>query len=94
MNAAVAVMKKNTATFCNSLQHTATHCNTLQHTATYCNTLQHAVRQQICRRMQMFQLLTRLLQKNEARQRRRRRRQMVSVLECVAACCDAVRCRI
>ena len=34
-----SVLRCDTATHCNTLQHTATHCNTRQHTATHCNTL-------------------------------------------------------
>ena len=40
--AKILLFWKETAIYCNTLQHTSTHCNTLQHTATHCNTLQHA----------------------------------------------------
>ena len=41
LGSGTGLVRKTTATHCNTLQHTAAHCSTLQHTAAHCNALQH-----------------------------------------------------
>jgi len=66
-----------------TLQHTATHCNTLQHTATHCNTLQHTATH--CNTLTPTRSGA-----VESAPRAHATDFRVSVLQCVAVCCNTL----